>query len=345
MSAIVGEAEGPASVAQAQTAGGLLRAARQERGLHIAALAVMLKVPQAKLEAIESDRLADLPDATFARALAKAMCQALKIDAVPILALLPKTSEPGLDRVNLGLNQPFREHSMRSDGQFSLADLSRPIVWGPLLLLSLAALVYFMPADWLSRPQLSEPAAAASEPSVSTPVQMVPAPEPASENALAVVTPDPHASSSTVATVAAPAVAAVTAPAAALPQLPASTVAAPKPSLAPPAAAPASMPALAAPAKASAPASSVAAAVTATAQDGVPFRLHAVDDTWIEVLDARGRLRMSRLVKKGEKVEFDVPTPIKLRVGNVAGTEVWLRGAQVDLNSPSKDNVVRLDLN
>ena len=43
-------------------AGALLRQAREASGLHIAALAVLLKVPVKKLEALESDRLDLLPD-------------------------------------------------------------------------------------------------------------------------------------------------------------------------------------------------------------------------------------------------------------------------------------------
>lgn len=84
--------EGRANERSAATAGAWLRNARQQRGLHIAALAVMLKVPQAKLEALEADRYDELPDATFARALATAVCRALKIDAGPVLALLPRAA-------------------------------------------------------------------------------------------------------------------------------------------------------------------------------------------------------------------------------------------------------------
>eukprot|EP01136_Pigoraptor_vietnamica_P039483 Opistho-1_new@10349 len=91
MSSIVSEAAAPvaAGAASATSAGAWLREARQQRGLHIAALAAMLKVPQAKLEALEADRWQDLPDTTFARALAKAMCRVLKVDAAPVMALLP----------------------------------------------------------------------------------------------------------------------------------------------------------------------------------------------------------------------------------------------------------------
>ena len=77
------------AVSSSLTAGALLRQARQAKGLHIAALAVSLKVPQRKLEALEADRYGELPDATFVRALAQTVCRALKVDRAPILALLP----------------------------------------------------------------------------------------------------------------------------------------------------------------------------------------------------------------------------------------------------------------
>lgn len=133
--------EGRANERSATTAGAWLRNARQQRGLHIAALAVMLKVPQAKLEALEADRFDELPDATFARALATAMCRALKVDPAPVLALLPRTSTSEFD-VPAGLNQPFRERGAGAIDGGVLALLARPVVWGALLLLIAAAAVY-----------------------------------------------------------------------------------------------------------------------------------------------------------------------------------------------------------
>ena len=47
------------------SAGALLRSAREAAGLHIAALAVSLKVPVKKLEALEQDRMDLLPDADW----------------------------------------------------------------------------------------------------------------------------------------------------------------------------------------------------------------------------------------------------------------------------------------
>ena len=80
--------ETPVQEARA-SAGALLRAARERQGMHVAALAAAIKIPQRKLEALESDRLDELPDATFARALALTVCRALKIDPAPVLAVLP----------------------------------------------------------------------------------------------------------------------------------------------------------------------------------------------------------------------------------------------------------------
>ena len=76
------------------TAGALLRDAREAAGLHIAALAVALKVPVAKLEALEADNFSALPDMVFVRALASSVCRTLKIDPQAVLALLPQGEGP-----------------------------------------------------------------------------------------------------------------------------------------------------------------------------------------------------------------------------------------------------------
>ena len=95
------------------TAGGLLRQARQAQGLHIAALAAAIKVVPRKLELLESDQYAGLPDATFTRALAQAVCRHLKVDAAPVLALLPPPNGHRLERVSEGLKTTFHERPGR----------------------------------------------------------------------------------------------------------------------------------------------------------------------------------------------------------------------------------------
>jgi cytoskeleton protein RodZ len=148
-----------------RTAGAILREARQAQGLHIAALAATIKVAQKKLEALEADRLDELPDATFTRALAQTVCRALKIDATPVLALLPAPAGHRLEHVGEGINEPFRDRPGRhepSDWSF----LGSPAVWGPLLIVIGAAALYLLPSGWLASLQLlstvSAPAPTAS---------------------------------------------------------------------------------------------------------------------------------------------------------------------------------------
>ena len=69
--------------------GELIRQARESRGIHLAAMAALLKVPVERLEALESCRYEDLPDLVFARALAMSVCRYLRIDSVAILQAMP----------------------------------------------------------------------------------------------------------------------------------------------------------------------------------------------------------------------------------------------------------------
>ncbi|MDB5966089.1 MAG: hypothetical protein JWQ72_2589, partial [Polaromonas sp.] len=85
-----------ADAVQTPSAGSLLRRAREAAGLHIAALALALKVPVKKLEALEADRYDELSDAVFVRALAASVCRNLKIDPAPVLQRLPATATPRL---------------------------------------------------------------------------------------------------------------------------------------------------------------------------------------------------------------------------------------------------------
>nr|WP_315241524.1 helix-turn-helix domain-containing protein [uncultured Albidiferax sp.] len=106
----VGEAQNPApdTAASAIEAGHLLRQAREATGLHVAALAVSLKVPVNKLEALEAGRIDLLPDLTFARALAASVCRSLKIDPTPVLAHFPATGMSRLGAVAPSVNTPYR---------------------------------------------------------------------------------------------------------------------------------------------------------------------------------------------------------------------------------------------
>lgn len=155
------------------TAGGLLRQARLAKGLHIAALATSIKVAPRKLELLEGDRFDELPGASFTRALAQTVCRSLKIDAAPVMALLPLPADQGLSQMSRGLNAPFRDRpgrSVPSDLQF----MKSPIVIGIGILLFGTALLYLLPAGWLS--DVTRASLPSTEPVVSSPA---PRPAPA----------------------------------------------------------------------------------------------------------------------------------------------------------------------
>ena len=137
-----------ATPARPTTAGGLLRQARQAQGLHIAALAAAIKVVPRKLEVLEADQFDQLPDATFTRALAQAVCRQLKVDAAPILALLPPPNGHRLERVAEGLNTPFHERPGRLVPK-DWASVASPVLWIAGLIIVATVAVYAAPAHWL----------------------------------------------------------------------------------------------------------------------------------------------------------------------------------------------------
>lgn len=160
----------PGASPEAPSAGAMLRAARESRGLHIAALAASIKVSPRKLEALEADRHGDLPDMTFTRALAQTVCRALKVDAEPVLARLPQAGDmPRLSQVGAGINAPFREApGSRDPGDYTL--LRKPMFWATLAVLLGALALALVPERWMSWRTASAPA--------GKPVQVMPATAP-----------------------------------------------------------------------------------------------------------------------------------------------------------------------
>ena len=131
------------------TAGGLLRAAREKHGLHIAALAAAMKVAPRKLDALENDRWSELPDATFVRALALTVCRTLKVDAKPVLDLLPPAQTMALRDVGEHLNAPYHDADGRRASSMS-GGAVRPMVWAAAALMLAAVAVYFVPETWFT---------------------------------------------------------------------------------------------------------------------------------------------------------------------------------------------------
>jgi cytoskeleton protein RodZ len=124
----------------------MLRQARLDAGLHIAALAVSLRVPVKRIEALESGQMDLLPDMVFVRALTSSICQALKIDAQPILEKLPKAALPRLNHDDVAINTPIGAASS-SKSSWVVEIFSSPLLLGVLFLCVAAAGVYFWPSN------------------------------------------------------------------------------------------------------------------------------------------------------------------------------------------------------
>ncbi|MDH4448429.1 MAG: helix-turn-helix domain-containing protein [Acidovorax sp.] len=298
------------------TAGGLLRQARQASGLHIAALAVALKVPVSKLEALESDDYAALPDTVFVRALASSVCRTLKLDPAQVLSLLPQSKSPSLASDSAGLNAPVKGTSVRSAGSGAGgAGVPRSVVVvvGGLLLGALAVL-YFPRGQAPVVPDLAQPESSPTPPDT-------PSAEPSS---LAPVSQAGSAGDPATAT------------SAALP-LPVDVPAAPVSATA------MELPSAAA-AAAAAPASVAASAPDAVDGSGGPLTLRARAESWVQVRDGAGALALQRKLSAGETVAVSGPLPMAVVVGRADATDVFVRGKAFDLVPVSRENVARFEV-
>lgn len=303
------------------TAGALLRDAREAAGLHIAALAVALKVPVAKLEALEADNFSALPDMVFVRALASSVCRTLKIDPQAVLALLPQGEGPRLSAGDVGLNAPVKGFAGRSSAAPFKGAGTRSFVWAVGLLLIGAALMMFLP-----RGLDADLSALLKQPETTTKIPM-PTGNVAQEISVAV-----GAEQRVPSAAPAPAPAAAAAAAAGVGvELPAGESIKP--------AGIASHPIVLPSVEASAPSSAPAA----DAPSGV-LAFKARSESWIQVRDAAGALVLQRNLAPNELVSVSGVLPLAVVIGRADATEVFVRGKPYDIGPVSRENVARFEV-
>lgn len=317
------------------TAGALLRQAREAAGMHIAALAVSLKVPVKKLEALEQDRFDLLPDAVFVRALASSVCRTLKLDAAAVLERLPQTSAPKLTYQGTGINAPFRSPG-EGPGPSIWTQVSRPAVLAGLVFLLGALVLIFLPAvkqDGSSGKMDADMPASATEPVKPLPAAVAMMGAGLADGAAKPAVPALQANGPYAA---ASASVAVGAPSIPVPVTPAPVAAVPLsislPSPAPGSPAPASV----------GVAPPLAAASHATPSGIVTF--HAKGESWVEVTDAKGIVVLRRTLTAGETAGASGTLPLAAVVGRADATQVQVRGRAFDLNAVARDNVARFEV-
>lgn len=296
------------------SAGALLREARLACGVHIAALAVALKVPVGKLEALEADDHSALPDTVFVRALASSVCRTLKIDAAPILLLLPRSESPKFSANSAGLNAPvkgtFGKSSVLSASSFSgPTSTSRPFVFVVLILLVGALILYFYPHH---KDQGQQQVVSSDSPA---PVDLASGPMDATSSVPPVV--DRLASDSPAVPIAVSGAGSSVGP---VSSVAVTTVIPFSPAL---------------------PASSSASGPVASAGTLV---LRVRSESWVQVRDGVGAVALQRNLVPGESVSIAAPAPLTVVIGRADATEVMVRGKPFDLAPVTRENVARFEV-
>ncbi|MDZ7813923.1 MAG: DUF4115 domain-containing protein [Ideonella sp.] len=289
----------------------MLRAARQAQGIQLVTLAAQLKIAPRKLEALENDQLDELQGSTFVRALAQAACRVLKVDPAPVLARLPQHKSSTLEQVSGGLNAPFKERGGNQLLVQWMSDNRWTVMLGAALLFGALVLTLAPPGFGLAR--FLEGSTEASGPGPSSrPIGVEASTAQASTTSSA---PQP------------------------VEQMPAASV----PVLAPYVAATAASAAAAAPVSLSG--ASAALLPPITEGSSVTIQIAALQASWVEIRDSRGKVMFSRQLAAGEMAGVEGVFPMRVKIGNAAHTTLSVRGQAVDLVPVTRDNVARLELN
>lgn len=307
--------QGNASVAvdltQPLTAGRMLRNARETVGLHVGALAVSMKIPVKKLEALEADRFDLLPDAAFVRALASSVCRTLKIDATPILEKLPHSHVPQLGPGSRAVNEPFYAYGKSGALSFS-GLLSKPTVMWVLVLLTASIAVFFLPdLQRLFLNQVDETAAEIAVPS-RAPVDF--------GNAASDVAPMPDSSIGSESG-ASPA------------QMPLSQPTSPN----------ATVPVIA-PSEAGVAGIASSSGAVLDEPAAQLLGLKARGPTWVKVVDAKGTVQLMKILVAGEAALVGGVLPLSVVVGSADSLDVMVRGEPFELRTLAKENVARFEV-
>ena len=158
----------PAGGAPAGHAGALIRAARLSRGWSVSHLAMLHKLTERRLEALEEGRFSDVGDATFVRALVRSLCRHLGVDPQPVLDALP----PSLHSTTPPMPLPVRAEVRPTDATRIPAGkgdvigagswVPRPVLIGVGAILACALLLALLPYLESLSPVARAPEAAAS---------------------------------------------------------------------------------------------------------------------------------------------------------------------------------------
>jgi cytoskeleton protein RodZ len=290
--------------------GAYLRSLREAKGGSLEDMARSTRVGIRHLEALEDERLADLPSPVFVRGFIRAYCSFLRENPEPALGRYHELA--GIQAATQAANAPPRPRNTWASSSVVVGLVLLLILGLGLILVNLS--IKKSGGTTVPTVRMEPPRPSAPAPSPPPPA---PAPAPAPTAAPAPITPAPAASTP----------AAAPAP----PPAPAATA---EPSR--PAAPPASAPAPSAP-----PAARPAAGTSPSA--GQRLVIRAVEPTWVRVQTDEGRIA-EELLPAGASREWAAERRFIVTIGNAGGVELTLNGKALPPLGPKGTVIQRLEL-
>ena len=318
--------EAPAEPVLNMAPGAQLARQRAARGWSIIEVADQLNLAPRQIQAIEADNYAALPGIAIARGFIRAYAKLMKIDATQLLATMlagPVSANQAAPAKRALSPTHFSDNRMGAGSNYNASSK-----WYLVLLLIVVAIGAIAAAQHLGLlPQnlkslLSRGGSVAS----ALPGNSVPAPANGAAASLPLL--EQGADSARIENQAAPLIVnSADSPALTLAStLPATSVAGsinplPQPVV-------------------TNPVRDANAGITGINQ--LILNLH--NDSWIEIKGAGKNKVASKLYRAGSTETFEISEPVQLVVGNAAGVEATLRGAPLELQSATKNNIARLNL-
>ncbi|MCL4799113.1 MAG: DUF4115 domain-containing protein [Burkholderiales bacterium] len=299
----------PGSLAPEElTVGGILAAARAERGLSVSEVAQRLKFSPRQIEALEADRYESLPGAPFVRGMVRSYAKLLGIDAAPLLGSLERKVIAGdVEMQPRDMSVPFPAERRPGSRVYVLLSM--------LIVLAVAVVL----AEWFLRSQ--HPAQPAAPVAVAPPASepLPPPGAPAPTEPIPVPEPEPAPAQPAAAPEAAAAPAAKPAPAAATE----TAAAAPPRDVAVPEAPPARGP---------------------IPPGKSRVTLEFEQESWVEIRDASGEIVFSGLNRAGTRRVIQGVAPFELVIGNASAVQLSFNDAPVALKPHVRSDVARVTL-
>lgn len=316
------ESDHHAVAAPGQSIGAMLAHARLERDWTVQQVADQLKLSPKQIVALEENKFDDLPKLVIVRGFVRTYAKLLKIDADPLVALLPKDAQHFQLQETLkpALSTPFMESRLSLMGR---QDSNRKYLLGTALLVIFAAGFFVVqkidfilsakdffgdkvatapeakPGSVVLNPVISE---VIERPLVSTPspVAVLPGNEIKTAQSVQV---SPQLASQVNSSVA-----------------PNNEIKN----------APAIFPIVNSP--------------ISTPVDKDMLKLKFRQDSWIQVRKENGVIVTSHLAKAGTEEVFSVKELLQVRIGNAAGVDGFLRGVPLEILAEKGSNVVNLNV-